>query len=54
MDKLVMCPTAGLDNGLLLTTLDHELIDDSVESRPLVAKTLLAGRQSAIVIVSSM
>ena len=33
-----------------VTTLNHELLDDAVEGRPLVAKALLAGGESAEVL----
>lgn len=44
----------GLATGTIalgeVTALDHELLDDSVESRSLVTKALLAGRQSSEVL----
>ena len=33
---------------VVLPALDHELVDDAVESRALVPEALLAGSQSAI------
>lgn len=37
----------------LLTTLDHELLDDAVEGRALVAETLLASSKGTVMRVSS-
>lgn len=31
-----------------ITTLDHELLDDTVEGRALISEALLAGSQSAV------
>lgn len=46
----------GLATGTIalgeVTTLDHEVLDDTVESRALIAEALLAGSQSAEVLSS--
>ena len=36
-----------------LTTLDHELLNDAVESRALIAEALLASSKSTVICVSS-
>ena len=36
-----------------LTTLNHELLDDAMESGALIAETLLAGSQSTVVVLDS-